>query len=342
MLAPMARRIKGGLAALFRRPSFGKDFATHPTNGPVIWTANLLSRFYLPPVEQAVKCPEPGLARAAGRYWFAFYAVAFVLWAGLAYLGFVLYGNMVNHAVNSTGKHAVAFVRDMAVPYDKLPPVFVALVSGPWAWAICLGAFAFVAALFLADPSKLKNLTSLQLKLLTPFLLLCFVVKLLACAFATVTVLAIAYPGLFDPAAVPTARVPWQVWFAVVCLLFAYRGATALNPRLYEMTFGLTRSLSLNDPPLLYRVLYIFGSLVKGKEPTCSEPTEVYHRRKLLFLRTCQAFYEREGLADLRHPENPERRFYTFAQQLAFAEAYGEILDEILKLERQGYDAVAV
>lgn len=341
MLGPMARRFKGGLAALFRRPTFGKDFTTHPTTGPAIWTANMLSRFYLPPVEQAVKCPELGLARAAGRYWFAFYAVAFVLWAGIAYLGFMLYGNMVNNVVGKFDANA-AVVVDMADPFDKLPAVIITLVSGSWAWLVCLGAFAFVAFLFIADPTKLKNLTPMQVNMLTPVVLLYIAVKLLACVFAVITVLAVAYPGLFDPAAVPVARFPWQGWFAVACLLFAYRGATAVNPRLYELTFGLTRDLSLNDPPLLYRIVFVLGFLLKGQEPKSNETTEQYSHRKLKFLRACQAFYEREGLADLRHPENPERRFYTFAQQLAFAEAYGEILDEILNLERQGYDAVAV
>lgn len=340
MLAPIARRIKGGLAALFRRPAFGKDITTHPMTGPVAWTANALSRLFLPQVELAVKMPEPGLARAAGRFWFAFYAIACMLWAGVAYLGFTLYGHMVNNVVGKNANAAV--VADMADLYDKLPAGIVALVSGPWAGLVCLGAFAFVSVLFIADPTKLTKLTRRQANMLTPVVLLYIVVKLLACVFAVITVLVIAYPGLFDPAAVPTARFPWQVWFAVACLLVAYRGASSLNPRLYEMTFGLTRSLSLNDPPLLYRIVYVLGFLLKGQEPKSSEPIEVYYHRKLKFLRACQAFYEREGLADLRHPENPERRFYTFAQQLAFAEAYGEILDEILNLERQGYDALAI
>jgi hypothetical protein len=134
----------------------------------------------------------------------------------------------------------------------------------------------------------------------------------------------------------PLVAMPWRVWFVVLAVVLAYRGAQSLNHRVVEYTEPFL--LSPKNPSTR---LSRFVANARTSGPATSQSTEEWlsegvaeHREKLASWRLWRAFYEREGLDKLAEEGSPERRYYTAAQREEFTKAYAAIVAGIAEAEQ--------
>lgn len=285
---------------------------------PVAAVATIFSRWYLPARNYVIRWPvRTGQIRAAGKWFAGFYAAACGFWmlTGLALC--LLLKNL------APSIESLPTVAPLAVsPYDFTTPR-VALY-----WFFGSGCSFLVLGLSKSNWGRWPSprLTLIGALMLLPVQVACKFLYYGSAYVFGVLAIEFSYPGVVR-GGVPTATVPWQMWFIIAFVLIVWRGWSQLNPRIREFTDRLTDwdTTPFRPRPFLYdlacgiceswyRLTRGFEYAMEYSRALDKEYSKLVRsgeadRLRLEYLMQCRAFFEREGLHRLLEDDNPERRF---------------------------------